>query len=97
MGRIKYRVIIDRPIGYKDKNGNDYPVNYGYIPHLLAADGEEQDVYVLSEKVTTPLTEFYGELAAIIHRRDDVEDKWVLVSDRLSNYCRENILFRTIF
>ncbi|HEM3427469.1 TPA: inorganic diphosphatase [Streptococcus suis] len=73
-----YQVIIDRPIGYIDKFVNQYPINYGYIPNLLAGDGEEQDVYIISKDVRQPLTAFEGELVAIIHRRDDVEDKWVL-------------------
>ena len=31
-----------------------------------------------SEKVREPLEYFEGELVAVIHRQDDVEDKWVL-------------------
>lgn len=80
MARQTFKVIIDRPIGYQDKFGNVYPVNYGYVPGLLAGDGEEQDVYIISEKVTQPLKTFEGELVAIIHRADDVEDKWILTS-----------------
>lgn len=75
-GRI--RVVIDRPIGYCDSYGNTYPINYGYIPGIIAPDGEEQDAYVLG--VNKPLKEFDGALIAIIHRKNDVEDKWV-VSD----------------
>ncbi len=41
MARQTFKVIIDRPIGYQDKFGNVYPVNYGYVPGLLAGDGEE--------------------------------------------------------
>lgn len=41
----------------------------------MAADGEEQDVYILG--VDVPVNEFTGRVIAIIHRRDDVEDKWV--------------------
>ena len=74
------KAIIDRPIGYRDKFGNVYPINYGYIPELLAGDDEEQDVYIISEKVNQPLKAFEGKLVAIIHRTDDVEDKWVLTS-----------------
>ncbi len=44
-----YQVIIDRPIGYIDKFGNQYPINYGYVPNLLAGDDEEQDVYIISK------------------------------------------------
>ena len=32
-------VTVDRPIGYNHK-GIVYPVNYGYLPGTLAADGE---------------------------------------------------------
>ncbi|HEM3578122.1 TPA: inorganic diphosphatase [Streptococcus suis] len=73
-----YQVLIDRPIGFIDKFGNQYPINYGYVPNLLAGDDEEQDVYIISKDVQQPLTSFEGKLVAIIHRRDDVEDKWVL-------------------
>jgi len=78
MARKVDQAIIDRPIGYQDSFGNRYPINYGYIPNLFAEDGEEQDVYIVSEKVREPLKCFEGELVAVIHRQDDVEDKWVL-------------------
>ncbi len=55
-----YQVIIDRPLGYIDKFGNQYPINYGYVPNLLAGDGEEQDVYIISKAVRQPLTAFEG-------------------------------------
>ncbi len=75
---MKLNVKIDRPLGTYHPEHKDlyYPVNYGYIPELFANDGEEQDAYVLgvNEKVDT----FTGELIAIIHRIDDVEDKWVV-------------------
>ena len=53
-----------------------YRVNYGEIPGVLAADGDWQDVYVLG--VDGPVETFTGELIAVIRRRNDVEDKWVL-------------------
>ncbi|WP_321387641.1 inorganic diphosphatase [uncultured Enterococcus sp.] len=71
------QVTIDRPIGYKDSYGNIYPINYGYVPGVMGGDGEEQDVYILS--VTKPIEVFEGELIAVIHRADDVEEKWVAV------------------
>jgi len=41
-------VHIDRPIGsIHPKRWYIYPVNYGYIPDTLNADGEEIDAYVL--------------------------------------------------
>ncbi len=70
-------VIMDRPLGSRHPKHPDmiYPVNYGYIPGVIGGDGEEQDVYVLG--VSEPLATFTGEVIAVIHRRDDVEEKWV--------------------
>ncbi len=76
--RERVRVVIDRPIGYQDSYGNIYPINYGYIPGIIAPDGEEQDAYILG--VNEPLEYFEGVIIAIIHRKNDIEDKWV-VSD----------------
>jgi len=73
-----FDVIIDRPIGYHHVKGSKsftYPINYGEIPGLLGGDGELQDVYVLG--VTEPIETFRGRIIAIIHRHNDVEDKWV--------------------
>lgn len=70
-------VVIDRPIGYTDSYGNIYPINYGYVEGIMGGDGEEQDVYVLG--IAEPLEHFKGEKIAIIHRKDDVEEKWVAV------------------
>lgn len=67
-------VVIDRPAGYVH-HGLRYPVNYGYLPGIIAPDGEEQDVYVLG--VTEPLQTFDGRIIAAVRRRDDTEDKLV--------------------
>ena len=68
-------VVVDRPIGYV--HGDIvYPINYGYIPGLIAGDGEEQDVYILG--VSEPITEFDGQVVAAICRRNDCEDKLVV-------------------
>ena len=71
-------VTIDRPLGSVHPKYPDmvYPVNYGYVKGVMAADGEEQDAYVIG--VEEPVKEFTGILIAIVHRRDDVEDKWVV-------------------
>lgn len=73
------KIIIDRPLGsyHPDHREMYYPVNYGYVPGIVAPDGEEQDVYVLG--VGEPLEEFEGEIIAVIHRSDDIEEKWVAV------------------
>lgn len=76
-------VTVDRPLGtYHPKHPDIYyPINYGYIKGILAPDGEEQDAYLLGVEV--PVKTFTGTVAAIIHRRDDVEDKWVVVPEGL--------------
>lgn len=53
-----------------------YPINYGYIEGILAGDCEAQDAYILG--VDKPLQSFEGTVIAVIHRKDDVEDKWVV-------------------
>lgn len=75
---------IDRPLGSAHPKHPDliYRVNYGEVPGVLAPDGDWQDVYVLG--VDKPLTTFTGRRIAIIHRRDDVETKWVLAPDDMS-------------
>lgn len=76
-----YTVKMDRPLGsaHPDCPAMVYPVNYGFIPGILGGDGEEQDAYVLG--VDTPLDEFTGKRIAVIHRRDDDEDKWVMAPE----------------
>ena len=73
------KVIVDRPLGsHHPKYKNMiYTVNYGYVPGIIAADCEEQDAYILG--VNEPIKEFTGKVIAVIHRFDDVEEKWVVV------------------
>ena len=67
-------VVVDRPVGY-DHHGILYPVNYGFLPGLLAGDEEDQDVYILG--VDIPLEEFDGVVIGAALRADDVEDKLI--------------------
>ncbi|SEA21116.1 Acetyltransferase (GNAT) family protein [Lachnospiraceae bacterium NK3A20] len=74
-------VTVDRPLGsyhpeYKDMY---YPINYGYIEGVMAPDGEEQDAYILG--VNEPVGKFIGKIIAIVYRKDDIEEKWVVVPD----------------
>ena len=75
---------IDRPLGSRHPNHPDilYTVNYGYVPGVPAPDGDWQDVYILG--VTEPVDTFTGRRIAIIHRRNDVEDKWVLAPEGMT-------------
>jgi inorganic pyrophosphatase len=71
-------VKIDRPLGCKHpKWGFEYPVNYGYVEGVMAPDGEDLDAYIL--KVDEPMQEFTGVCVAIIHRKDDDDDKLIVV------------------
>ncbi len=89
-------VKVDRPLGSCHPNHPDilYSLNYGFIPGIFAADGEEQDAYILG--VDWPVEEFSGRLIAIIHRKNDVEDKWVVAPNNIS-FTREEIAAATAF
>lgn len=71
-------VTVDRPLGSYHPKHKDiyYPVNYGYIEGVMAGDGEEQDAYIVG--VDEPVSSFAGKVIAIIQRKNDVEDKWVV-------------------
>lgn len=90
------KVIVDRPLGSYHPNHKDicYPVNYGYIRGIIAPDGEEQDAYILG--VNEPVKEFVGKIIAIIHRIDDVEDKWV-VAPETSSFTKNEIIDQVAF
>ena len=77
------KVIVVRPLGSFHPKHKDifYSVNYGYVDGIIAGDGEFQDAYILG--IDKPLTEFTGKVIAIIHRLDDVEDKWVVAPDNV--------------
>lgn len=84
------KVIVDRPMGtYHPKHPDiNYSVNYGYIPGIIAPDGEEQDAYILG--VNEPVKEFTGSVIAIIRRFDDVEEKWVVAPENI-HFTKEEI------
>ena len=74
------KVIMDRPLGSKHPNhGFVYPVNYGYIQNTISGDGEEIDAYVIGEFES--LESYEGYVIAIIHRKNDNEDKLVVCKD----------------
>ena len=95
IGKI-VNVTIDRPMGSCHPRYPDmiYLINYGYVEGIIAPDGEEQDAYILG--VDEPISEFVGRVIAVIHRADDVEDKWV-VADEKSRYTEEEIRDLTYF
>lgn len=95
LGRV-VKVVVDRPLGSRHPKHEDivYPVNYGYIPGIMAPDGEEQDAYILG--VNDPVSEFTGRVIAVIHRFDDVEEKWVVAPEGLT-FTKEEIMEQVAF
>lgn len=89
-------VTVDRPLGSFHPAHKDirYPVNYGYIEGVIAPDGEEQDAYILG--VDEAVESFTGRVTAIVHRYDDVEDKWVVCPECMS-FTKEEIMKQVEF
>ena len=90
------KVVVDRPLGTYHPKHKDifYSINYGYVESIIAPDGEEQDVYILG--VNEPVKEYVGKVIAIIHRIDDVEDKWV-VAPKNATFTKEEIMEQVRF
>ena len=89
-------VTVDRPLGsiHPEHKSLYYPINYGYVEGITAPDGEYQDAYILG--VDQAVKEFTGKVIAIIHRRDDVEEKWVVAPEDM-RFSREEILAQVNF
>ena len=60
----------------------------------MAPDGEEQDAYILG--VDVPVKKLTGKVITIIHRRNDVEDKWVVAPEG-QEFSRKEIEEQTLF
>lgn len=71
-------VVIDRPLGSKHpKHGFEYEANYGFIEGVKAPDGEDLDAYYLG--VNEPLKRATGVCIAIAHRKNNDDDKLIVV------------------
>lgn len=84
------RVVIDRPLGSRHPEHKNicYMLNYGYVPGTVSPDGEETDAYIVGE--FEPLREFTGTVIAIVHRKNDIENKLVVAKEP-GKYSREQI------
>ena len=89
-------VTVDRPLGSYHPKHKDmyYPINYGYVAGIMVPDGEEQDAYLLG--VDEAVESFTGKIVAVIHRLDDVEDKWVVCPESMT-FSREEIMEKVKF
>ncbi len=83
-------VTVDRPLGSYHPKHKDiyYPINYGYIEGIMAPDGEEQDAYILG--VDEAVETFTGTMIAVVHRNDDIEEKWVVAPEGMT-FSKEEI------
>lgn len=93
----KVKVKVDRPMGSCHPKHKDiyYPINYGYIEGVIAPDGEEQDVYLIG--IDEQIDEYTGRIIAIVHRNDDVEEKWVVAPENMTftlEEIKEQIYFQ---
>lgn len=84
-------VTVDRPLGSYHPVHKDmyYPINYGYVKGIMAQDGEEQDAYILG--VNEAVEEFTGKIIAVVHRNNDVEEKWVVAPKNMT-FTKEEIM-----
>jgi inorganic pyrophosphatase len=89
-------VTVDRPMGSHHPRYDNivYPCNYGYVKGMMAGDGSEQDAYVIG--INYPLTEFSGIVVAVVHRKNDVEDKWIVAPEEMF-FTHEEIQARVHF
>lgn len=91
----KVSLVFDRPRGSKHpKHDFVYEVNYGYLPGVLATDGEDLDAYFLGVKDS--LEKADGVVIAIIHRENDDDDKLVVVPEGIE-ISNEEIIAATHF
>lgn len=71
-------VIMDRPLGTKHpKHGFVYEANYGFIHGVKSPDGEDLDAYYLG--TSEPVERGSGVCIAIAHRRDNDDDKLIVL------------------
>ena len=90
-------MIVDRPKGSVHPKCPDmvYGVNYGYVENgIVMPDGDTVDVYLLG--VDEPVEAYTGTVTAVIHRRDDDEDKLIVLPEGMS-VTREDIRRETHF
>lgn len=88
-------ITIDRAMGSAHpRHGFLYPLNYGFVPGVIAGDGHELDAYVLG--VFEPVQQFEGRCIAVIHRTNDDDDKLILVPEG-KRYSDEQIRALTEF
>lgn len=89
-------ITVDRPLCSYHPEHKDmyYPINYGYVEGIMAPDGEEQDAYILG--VDKAIDKFTGTVIAVVHRNDDVEEKWIVAPEGMT-FSKEEICEQIYF
>lgn len=92
----KVKGKIDRPLGSRHPRFENlyYPINYGYVDAVMAADGDEQDIYLLG--VEKPVETYEGIVIAVLHRYNDIEDKWIVAPEGME-FTDEEIMSQINF
>jgi inorganic pyrophosphatase len=89
-------IVVDRSLGSVHPRHPHiwFGVNYGYVPRVKSGDYDDLDAYLLG--VFTPVEEYTGKCIAVVRRRDEDDDKLILVPDG-KEYTDEQILALTEF
>lgn len=88
-------VVVDRPAGSLHPNHRfRYPLNYGYVNGVVAPDGEFLDAYVLG--TNSPLHYFQGICIAVLRRKEELDDKLIIV-DPTKSYSNKEIMEAVYF
>ena len=70
-------MLVDRPLGSRHPRlGFTYPLNYGEVPYIRAADGDGLDAYVIGSD--RPLDRARGVVVAVLERQGDDDPKLVV-------------------
>ncbi len=79
-------IVIDRPLGsvHPEHPNLRYALNYGFVPGIPAPDGENLDAYIYG--VHKPVRRFTGTVIAVVHRKNDTEDKLIVAPSGVVAY-----------
>lgn len=73
-------ITMDRLLGSRHpKYGFVYEANYGFVGGVKAPDGGDLDAYYLG--INKPIKEAKGVCIAIAHRKDNDDDKLIVVPE----------------
>lgn len=76
------KVTVDRQLGTSHPRFPNiiYPINYGYIDGTIGGDGMPIDAYIIDQSITKGLEKYTGFVIAVVHRKNDKENKLIVSS-----------------